>query len=80
MDSTTSKTILALVLGILMLSEIPLPSLKLKTTTWKGNEVIYLLLVASVLLIILYGVLAVPLILIVYLLSPFWGKLFPKHS
>ncbi len=63
-----------------MLSELPLPSLKLKTTQWKGNEVIYLLLAASLLLIILYGVLAVPLILIIYLLSPLWAKFFHQNA
>jgi CDP-diacylglycerol--serine O-phosphatidyltransferase len=31
-------------LGVLMLSEIPLPSLKFKHFKWKGNQVIYLLL------------------------------------
>jgi len=70
----------SLILSSLMLSELPLPSLKLKSTKWKGNEVIYLLLAASLLLIILYGVLAVPLILIIYLLSPLWGKLFHRNA
>jgi hypothetical protein len=42
--------------------------------------VIYLLLIAGALLIVLYGVLAVPLILVLYLLSPIWGRLFPKPA
>ncbi len=70
---------IALILGILMLSEIQLPSLKFKHFKWKDNEVIFLLLGIGLVLVILYGVLAVPLILLLYLLSPLWGKLFPKQ-
>ena len=68
----------ALILGILMLSELPLPGLKLKHKGWQGNEVIFLLIGIGAVLVLLYGILAVPLILIIYLLSPLWGKLFPK--
>ena len=31
-------------------------------------------------LAVLYGILAVPLLLLLYLLSPIWGKLFPKTT
>ena len=74
-----AKLIAAIVLGILMLSELPLPSLKFKHKGWKGNEVIFLLMGMGAVLALLYGILAVPLILIIYLLSPVWGKLFPKQ-
>ena len=70
----------AIVLAVLMLSELPLPSFKFKHKGWKGNEVIFLLIGIGALLVLLYGVLAVPLILIIYLLSPLWGKLFKKPS
>ncbi|MFZ1692958.1 MAG: CDP-alcohol phosphatidyltransferase family protein [Flavobacteriales bacterium] len=72
--------IVALLMSALMLSSIPLPSLKFKHAKWKGNEVIYLLIGMGAVLIALYGVLAVPLILVVYLLSPLWGKLFKQVS
>lgn len=65
-------------MAALLVSELPLPSLKFKHFKWKGNEVIYLLLGIGAVLVLLYGILAVPLILIVYLLSPLWGRLFPK--
>lgn len=68
------------ILGALMVSSIPLPSLKFKHMGWKGNEVIYLLLGIGAVLVVLYGVLAVPLILVIYLLSPLWGRLFPKTA
>ncbi len=70
----------ALCLGALMLSELPLPSLKFKHMRWRDNEVIYLLLGIGLVLVLLYGILAVPLILLLYLLSPLWGKLFPKTA
>ncbi len=76
--STPLITVIAAILGALMLSEIPLPSLKFKHFGWKGNEVIYLLLGIGAVLVVLYGILAVPLILVLYLLSPLWGRLFPK--
>ena len=66
-------------LFVLMLSSLPLPGLKLRSAAWKGNEVIYCLLAAGACLVLLYGILAVPLILLLYLLSPLWGKLFPKQ-
>ena len=72
------KIFIALLLGLLMLSELPLPSLKFKHFKWKGNEVIYLLAAIGLVLVILYGILAVPLILLLYLLSPLWGRIFPK--
>ena len=71
---------LAIALAALMLSELPLPSPKFKHKGWKGNEVIFLLIGIGAVLVLLYGILAVPLILIIYLLSPLWGKLFPKTT
>lgn len=70
--------VIVVVLCLLMLSELPLPSLKFKHFRWRGNEVIYCLLGIGLVLVLLYGILAVPLILVLYLLSPLWGKLFPK--
>ncbi|MBK6343442.1 MAG: CDP-alcohol phosphatidyltransferase family protein [Flavobacteriales bacterium] len=80
MADPLQKLIMATALAGLMLSSIPLPSLKFKHFKWKGNEVIYLLLGIGAVLVLLYGILAVPLILIVYLLSPLWGRLFPRPT
>lgn len=62
----------------LMLSEVPLPSLKFKQFGWRGNEVILLLAGLSLILTVLYGMLAVPMILLLYLVSPLWGRLFTR--
>ncbi|MCC6399175.1 MAG: hypothetical protein IT227_00270, partial [Flavobacteriales bacterium] len=49
---------------------------KFKHFRWPGNQVIYLLGGLGAVLVVLYGILAVPLILMLYLLSPVWGRLF----
>lgn len=69
-----------LAMALLMLSELPLPGLKFKHFRWQGNQVIYLLAGIGAVMVVLYGILAVPLILVVYVLSPLWGKLFPKAA
>ena len=74
--SAPAKLVLAVALGILMLSDLSLPGLKFKHYRWKGNEVIYILLGLGAVLIMLYGILAVPMIMLVYLASPIWGKVF----
>lgn len=71
---------LTILMAALMLSELPLPSLKFKHFKWKGNEVIFLLIGIGLVLVLAYGILAVPLILVLYLLSPLWGKVFGASS
>lgn len=69
---------LVFILSGLMLTELPLPSLKFRKMQWRGNEVVFILAAIGVVLVPWFGFLAVPLLVIVYLLSPLWGKLFPK--
>ncbi len=69
--------ITAFILGAIMLSEMKLPGLKFKHFRWRGNEVIFILGAIGVVLAALYGMLAVPLILLLYLASPLWGQIFP---
>lgn len=78
--SAPAKLVLAIALGILMLSDFSLPGLKFKHYRWAGNEVIYILLVLGALLAVLYGILAVPFIMLVYLASPVWGRVFGKPA
>lgn len=79
MADPVKKLLLAFVLAALMLSTIQLPSLKFKHFKWQGNQVIFLLGGVGLALVLLYGILAVPLILLLYLLSPLWGKLFKSQ-
>jgi CDP-diacylglycerol---serine O-phosphatidyltransferase len=70
--------LVAMAMATLMLSELPLPSLKFKHFQWQGNQVIYLLGGIGAVLVVLYGILAVPLIMLLYILSPLWGRVFGK--
>lgn len=78
LHSPYSLLALAVLMAALMLSELPLPSLKFKHSGWKGNEVIFLLMGMGLVLVLLYGIMAVPLILALYLLSPVWGRVFGR--
>lgn len=57
----------SVVLSYLLVAEIPLLALKFKGFGWKGNQLRYLLIMASALLLILFGWAAVPVIMIIYL-------------
>jgi CDP-diacylglycerol--serine O-phosphatidyltransferase len=80
MANPSQKLILAVLLGMLMLSSVPLPSLKFKHFRWQDNQVIYLLGGIGAVLVVLFGILAVPLIMLLYILSPLWGRLFPEAA
>ncbi|MCB0791507.1 MAG: CDP-diacylglycerol--serine O-phosphatidyltransferase [Flavobacteriales bacterium] len=80
MGSSAALLATALVLGVLMLSSVAYPSLKFKHFRWQSNEVMYTLLGLGLLLVLFNGTLAAPMILLLYILSPLWGKLFHKTA
>jgi len=55
------------VMSILLVAEIPLFSLKFKRFGWKGNEIRYVFILLSVVLIPLLGVWSIPIIVFLYL-------------
>ena len=55
-------------LSILMISELKLIALKFKSTRWSENKYRYILIVSTVILLLLLGFEAVPIILILYLI------------
>jgi CDP-diacylglycerol---serine O-phosphatidyltransferase len=57
---------LSVVLSILLVTEIPLMALKFKNFSWKDNQIKYLLILSSVLLIMFFKCLAVPFIFLLY--------------
>lgn len=59
---------LVLVGSYLLVSEISLFSMKLSSLSWKENKFKYLFLVLSVLLLVFLGFLALPIILVLYML------------
>lgn len=69
--------VLMFVFGLLMVSELPLFSLKIKSFGWKGNEIRILFLIISVIFIALFGALSIALIVFLYLiLSIIQNKLY----
>lgn len=74
--SVTALIILTVVLSLLMVSRIPLLSLKIKTLKFKGNEGRYILIALVALSLIILGVAAVPLIIPLYLIASLAALLF----
>ena len=66
----SKKTLYAViaVLSALMISEIPMFSFKFKSFGWKGNEVRFLFIILSVVLLAALKFAAIPLIIIIYVL------------
>jgi CDP-diacylglycerol--serine O-phosphatidyltransferase len=66
--NTNNLLILTVVMSYLLVMEMPLIALKFKNFGWKGNEARYILIVATVVLLVSLKILAVPGILILYIL------------
>ncbi|MDO5760933.1 MAG: CDP-alcohol phosphatidyltransferase family protein [Bacteroidota bacterium] len=67
---------LSIVLGILLVGEIPLFALKFKNLSWHDNKVKYIFLSLSLLLIILFNFYAFPFIILIYILLSILNNLF----
>lgn len=59
---------LSVIMSLLLVSEIPLFALKFKTFSWKDNQIIYIFLLISLILLLLIKVAAIPLIVILYVI------------
>lgn len=66
--NTTNLLILSAVMSYALIMELPLIALKFKSFGWKGNESRFILIGVTVLLLVTLKFLAVPAILIVYVL------------
>lgn len=69
---------LIVVFGSLMISEIPLFSLKVKHFGWKGNQVRFLFLLISLILILVFKVWSIALIVFLYLILSMIENTFSK--
>jgi CDP-diacylglycerol--serine O-phosphatidyltransferase len=58
---------LVVVMSVLLVAELPLFSLKFKQFGWKGNEIRYVFILLTVVLIPLLGVWSIPIIVFLYL-------------
>lgn len=75
-ESPVSLVILTLGLSLLMVSRIPLLSLKVINLKFKGNEGRYILISQVVLVFIIFGIGAAPLIIPVYIIASLLSLLF----
>jgi len=60
--------IASLILGVLMVSNIPLLALKFKSFSWSENKWIYMLVISGLVLLALFQLAAIPIILLLYLI------------
>ena len=67
-ESTWFLVLLTLVLCYFMNAEIPLFSLKFKDYSWKNNVVKYIFVLSTLLLVILFQYIAIPLVIVLYVL------------
>lgn len=70
-----------IIMSYLLISEIPLFALKFKSFKWKGNEIRYSFLAAAVVMLVLLKFIALPLIIVLYILLSVVNNLVkPKTS
>ncbi|WP_037575050.1 CDP-diacylglycerol--serine O-phosphatidyltransferase [Sporocytophaga myxococcoides] len=71
---------LSIIMSLLLISEIPLFALKFKTFKWKDNQIIYIFLLISLILLLLIKVAAIPLIVILYVILSVINNLMLKKT
>jgi CDP-diacylglycerol--serine O-phosphatidyltransferase len=59
---------ITVIFSLLLISEIPLFSLKIKSFGWKGNQLRYSFLALSVVMLVLLKFVALPLVIVLYVL------------
>lgn len=67
-SNTRILTILAVFFSYLLISDFKIFSMKFKNYGWKGNQLRYILLIASLILFILFFLSAIPIIIVLYIL------------
>lgn len=66
--------LLAVVTSLLLVSEIPMFSLKIKSIAWKGNEIRYILVACAVLFVAVFGVLGIAGTILLYIFLSIFNK------
>lgn len=69
----TVITVIAIATSLLLVSEVPMFSLKVKSLAWKGNELRYLLILAAIVLTIGFGIIGIAMTILLYILLSFLG-------
>ena len=66
--------VVAILFSSLLVSEVPMFSLKVKSLAWKGNELRYILVAGAVVFVALFGVLGIAGTIILYITLSFFNK------
>ena len=69
-----------LIMSYLLISEIPLFALKFKNFAWNSNQIKYIFLILSVILLVTLKFLAIPLIIFLYIILSVINNFLPKNS
>ena len=72
--------IISVILAILLVSELPLFSLKFKKLSWPGNEIKFIFLICAFFMLVLLGLYSMPLIIILYILLSLIENIIKKYS
>lgn len=68
--------IISLIFSYLLVAEVEMFSLKFKDYSWENNKVIFVFLAVAIILLIIFNFLAIPLIIVLYILLSLFGKRF----
>ena len=69
-----------IIFGLLMVSELPMFSLKFKSYGWKGNEMQYFLIILTVLLVVFFQLFGISLCILAYILMSAISNMLKKSS
>lgn len=72
--------IISVVMSFLLVAELPLFALKFKNFGWADNKVKYLFLLVSVILIVVLKFVAIPLVILLYILISIVNNIFSKKQ
>jgi CDP-diacylglycerol--serine O-phosphatidyltransferase len=72
--------VVTVVMSFLLIAEIPLFSLKIKSFGWKGNELRYSFLALSLVMLVFLKFIALPLIIVLYILLSVFNNLVKRKS
>ncbi|MEO8761289.1 MAG: CDP-alcohol phosphatidyltransferase family protein [Bacteroidia bacterium] len=72
--------VLTVVMSFLLISEIPIFSLKFKTFGWKGNEVRFSFLILALLMICIFHYIGIPLTIVLYILMSVGNNILQRTS
>lgn len=67
-----------IILSFLLVCELPMFSLKFKSLRWKDNQIRYIFLILSIVLILVFRLMGLPLIIILFIIMSFLLFLFRK--